>query len=230
MAKKMNAILDQTSSPANLVQILEDDILSGRLNPGTRLDEQALAKRFQVSRTPVREALRHLASSGLVEIKRNQGATVMELTTRCVVEMFQVLAELEGLAARLCARRMTRADMDALRRENDNCREKAAQDDQDGFILSNNAFHDMIWRCSQNHFLYQEACKLGKRLSPYRRYVTHPRRMHESCDDHSRLLEAIENGDSELADKLMREHVELIAGGAADVVVALENSVMHHIE
>lgn len=226
----MNAILDQTSSPANLVQILEDDILSGRLNPGTRLDEQALAKRFQVSRTPVREALRHLASSGLVEIKRNQGATVMELTTRCVVEMFQVLAELEGLAARLCARRMTRVDMDALRRENDNCREKAAQDDQDGFILSNNAFHDMIWRCSQNHFLYQEACKLGKRLSPYRRYVTHPRRMHESCDDHSRLLEAIENGDSELADKLMREHVELIAGGAADVVVALENSVMHHIE
>lgn len=222
----MNVTLDQTSSPANLVQILEDDILSGRLLPGTRLDEQALAKRFEVSRTPVREALRHLASSGLVEIKRNQGATVMELTTRSVVEMFQVLAEMEGLAARLCARRMTRADIEALRVENDICRAKAGEDDQTGFILANNAFHDVIWRCSQNQFLYQEAFKLGKRLNPYRRYVTHPRRMQESCDDHARLLQAIENGDGELADRLMREHVELIAGGAADVVVALESSVL----
>lgn len=224
--KRMNVTLDQTSSPANLVQVLEDDILSGRLHPGTRLDEQALAKRFEVSRTPVREALRHLASSGLVEIKRNQGATVMELTTRSVVEMFQVLAEMEGLAARLCARRMTRADIEALRIENDICSAKAEKDDQTGFILANNAFHDVIWRCSQNQFLYQEAYKLGKRLSPYRRYVTHPRRMQESCNDHSRLLQAIENGDGELADRLMREHVELIAGGAADVVVALESSVL----
>jgi DNA-binding GntR family transcriptional regulator len=226
----MNVILDQASSPASLVQVLEDDILSGRLLPGARLDEQALAKRFEVSRTPVREALRHLASSGLVEIKRNQGATVMELTTRSVVEMFQVLAEMEGLAARLCARRMTRADIEALRTENDICRVKADQDDQTGFILANNAFHDVIWRCSQNHFLYQEASKLGKRLNPYRRYVTHPRRMQESCDDHSRLLQAIENGDGERADRLMREHVELIAGGAADVVVALESSVLSHTD
>ncbi len=220
----MNATLDQTSSPANLVQILEDDILSGRLHPGTRLDEQALAKRFEVSRTPVREALRHLASSGLVDIKRNQGATVMELTTRKVVEMFQVLAELEGLAARLCARRMTRADIEALRIENDICCKKADQDDQTGFIQANNAFHDVILRCAQNQYLYEEALKLGKRLNPYRRYVTHPRRMRDSCDDHGRLLQAIESGDGELADKMMREHVALIAEGAADVVVALEGS------
>lgn len=220
----MNDQNDQGSSSSNLVQVLEDDILSGRLLPGSRLDEQALAKRFEVSRTPVREALRHLASSGLVEIRRNQGATVMELTTRGVVEMFQVLAELEGLAARLCARRMTRAEIEALSVQNDACRRMAEEDDQIGFLNANNEFHDLISRGAQNHFLHQEALKLGKRLNPYRRYITHPRRMKESSEEHDRLLRAIESGDSELADRLMREHVELIAGGAADVVVALESS------
>ncbi|MBK3746212.1 FCD domain-containing protein, partial [Paraburkholderia aspalathi] len=82
----------------------------------------------------------------------------------------------------------------------------------------------LISRGAQNHFLHQEALKLGKRLNPYRRYITHPRRMKESSEEHDRLLRAIESGDSELADRLMREHVELIAGGAADVVVALESS------
>lgn len=224
MAKIMNDKIDQVSSSSNLVQALEDDILSGRLIPGSRLDEQALAKRFEVSRTPVREALRHLASSGLVDIRRNQGATVMELTTRGVVEMFQVLAELEGLAARLCARRMTRAEIEATHVQSEQCRLMAIDGDQSGFLSANNEFHDLILRGSQNLFLYQEASKLGKRLNPYRRYITHPRRMQHSCEEHNRLLTAIENGDGELADRLMREHVELIAGGAADVVVALEGN------
>ncbi len=89
-----------------LVNELEKDILEGKLKPGARLDEQVLAKRFKVSRTPVREALRQLKSSGMVEIRQHQGAIVKSFTIPEFIELIQVMAELEGLCARLSARRM----------------------------------------------------------------------------------------------------------------------------
>lgn len=100
---RMNGAADDASElpksrAQDLLHKLEEEIFLGKLQPGTRLDEKLLAKRFNVSRTPVREALWHLASSGLVEIRRHQGAIVRQLTLVELVEMFQVMAELEGLA------------------------------------------------------------------------------------------------------------------------------------
>jgi DNA-binding GntR family transcriptional regulator len=211
------------SSSANLIRELEDDILSGRLKPGDRLDEQALARRFEVSRTPVREALRHLASSGLVEIRRNQGATVRTLTIAELVEMFQVLAELNGLAAKLCARRMSRSEVMALRALNEICEAEAAKGDHEGFFAANNDFHAFIDKGAQSGFLVEENAKLGKRLNAYRRHITfQPRRMQKSVEEHFRIVDAIEKGDGETAHQLMREHVDLLAGSATDVLIALE--------
>ncbi|MGV6875705.1 GntR family transcriptional regulator [Pseudochelatococcus sp. B33] len=218
----MSAQEDQVSTAGNMIQVLENDILSGLLRPGDRLDEQALAKRFQVSRTPVREALRHMASSGFVELRRNQGAVVKTLTTSEVVEMFQVLGELDGLAARLCARRMTKAEIAAVREQNAECLAHAQAGEESGFLAANTAFHGLIQKGSQNSYLMDEATRLARRLEAYRRYITHPRRMLPSCDEHAAIADAIERGDEDLAHSLMREHVNLIAGSAADVVVALE--------
>jgi len=219
----MSSEILQGSSTANLIRILEDDILSGKLKPGDRLDEWALAKRFDVSRTPVREALRHLASSGLVEIRRNQGAAVRTLTTTELVEMFQVMAELNGLAARLCARRMSRTELKELRRLNEVCEARAKEDDHDGFFEGNNTFHAYIEQGAQSSFLVEESVKLGKRLNVYRRHITfQPRRMLRSVEEHFRIVEAVEQGDEEAAHRLMREHVDLLAGSATDVLLALE--------
>src|ERR1700676_5006563 len=93
----------------SLRQQLEQEIAAGRLEPGTRLDEQEIAARFGVSRTPVREAFRLLAANNLVELRGRQGATVRAIKAQALIEMFQVMAELEGLCARLAARRVSQA-------------------------------------------------------------------------------------------------------------------------
>lgn len=211
------------STSASLVQALEDDILRSVLKPGDRLDEQALAKRFEVSRTPVREALRQLASSGLVEIRRNQGATVRTLTTSELIEMFQVMAELEGLCSRLCARRMKTPGMTEMRRLNEACEKLAKENDHDGFFAANNLFHEVIYCGSQNVYLQAEVRKLRNRVNVYRRHISfQPRRMIRSAEEHWKIIDAIESGDEEAAHRKMREHVDLLAGSAADVLLTLE--------
>ena len=86
---------------------LADQIISGELKPGQQLDEKALAEAFNVSRTPVREALRQLAASELVDWRPHQSAVVATITIPKMVEMFEVMAEVEGFCGRLAARRMT---------------------------------------------------------------------------------------------------------------------------
>jgi DNA-binding GntR family transcriptional regulator len=205
-----------------LTRLLEDEILNNTLKPGTRLDEQALANRFHVSRTPVREALRHLASSGLVEIRRNQGATVKRLQTGELIEMFQVMAELEGLCARLSARRMNAEECARLRELHDACAARASEGRHEQFFQANNEFHEVIYSGSRNAYLGAEIRKLANRLNVYRWYVTfQPRRMRHSVAEHLGIVEAIEAGEDEMAHRLMREHVDLLAGSAADVITAL---------
>lgn len=207
----------------NVVHVLEDEILEGILKPGTRLDEQALARRFSVSRTPVREALRHLASSGLVEIRRNHGSLVRQLTTNELIEMFQVMAELEGLCSRLCARRMTVEKIAELRAHNEVCEERARANDHDGFFDANTLLHEAIYSGSQSGYLQEEVRKLRNRVNVYRRHISfQPRRMIHSAAEHTKVIDAIERGDEDEAHRFMREHVDLLAGSAADVLVTLE--------
>ncbi|WP_199227207.1 GntR family transcriptional regulator [Aminobacter sp. AP02] len=222
MSEVMDDERETRLSADNLIRLLEDDILNSVLKPGDRLDEQSLARRFEVSRTPVREALRHLASSGLVDIRKNQGATVKRLTTAELIEMFQIMAEYEGLSARLSARRMTRDELTEMRKWHDECAARAEKEDHDGFYEANNLLHDTIFRGSRNVFLQVESRKLRNRLNVYRRHITTPRKMAKSVIEHRGIVDAIVAGDEELAHSLMRQHVDLLAGAAADVLLALE--------
>ena len=109
------------SLASRLAVALEADIVSGKLRPGTRLDEQALARRFKASRTPVREALRQLESRGMVENRPRQGAQVMQLSLASLIEMFEAMAWLEAACASLAARRHTQADRDAIQAAHEAC-------------------------------------------------------------------------------------------------------------
>ena len=221
-ARRKTERTKRVSRAENLLSQLEEEILLGKLPPGTRLDEKQLADRFHVSRTPVREALWHLASSGLVEMRRHHGAIVKQLTLVELIEMFQVMAELEGLCARLSARRMTLTERKQLHQIQKLAGKRIADQDFEGFFESNNVFHEAIFVGSKNHFLQQESRALRNRVNPYRRYITYqPGRMGKSQVEHAAIIEAIDAGDADEAQRRMRDHVNMLGEVVADFIASL---------
>jgi DNA-binding GntR family transcriptional regulator len=205
-----------------LLHRLESEILSGAIPPGTRLDEQTLAKRFAVSRTPVREVLWHLASSGLVQMRPHHGAVVRQFTITELVEMFQVMAEMEGLCARLAARRVTPQDRILLRASHEACEAAVNARDEAAFFAENNVFHEIISNASRNKFLITQQRDLRRLLDPYRRYLTRqPERMEKSIAEHGAVLDAIERGDPSAAGDTMRFHVNMLGEEAGDFIAVL---------
>ncbi|MCB1775666.1 MAG: GntR family transcriptional regulator, partial [Gammaproteobacteria bacterium] len=114
------------SQAIRLRDVLEDEIVNGELKPGDRLDEAALAERFGVSRTPIREAFKYLVGSGLVETIPNRGSFVASVGLPQLIEMFEVMAELEGMCARLAARRMSDNENTQLKTLLDSCTRASA--------------------------------------------------------------------------------------------------------
>lgn len=192
----------------SICNTIEDDIVTGVLTPGTKLDEAGLCERFGVSRTPVREALRFLAERGLVELIRNRGAFVAELSVPRLIEMFAVMAELEGMAGRLCARRMTSEQKSELLRSHKSCRAASRKKNPDDYYFRNETFHEAIVAGSNNAFLAEQATALRRRLQPYRRMQLRvPQRVRDSLDEHDGIVEAIVAGEAEQAEQLLKEHV-----------------------
>ncbi|GAA5236340.1 GntR family transcriptional regulator [Verticiella sediminum] len=191
--------------------ILESDIFSGKLAPGARLDEVDLATRFNVSRTPVREALRHLASAGLIQIRNRQPAQVVQLSAHRLIEMFQVMAELEGLCARLAARRITAQELEGLRALHTQLIELARTDKVEAFYEINRLFHEGIYAASQNEFLAEQTRALRNRIGAYRRLVTQrPSRRRDTLREHEDVLRCLAEGDDGGAAEAMRGHVNLL--------------------
>src|SRR5215213_3333424 len=152
-----------------LRDVLEDEIVTGKLRPGERLDEQSLAARFAVSRTPIREALMQLASTGLVDLQARRGAFVASLSFKDVIERFEVMAALEGMCGSLAARRITEAKQQVLEKTHEDCVREASQDNADAYYYANERFHLTIYEACQNAFLAEQARQLHSRLKPYRR-------------------------------------------------------------
>src|ERR1700760_4409686 len=117
-----------------LRESIEEEIATGKLLPGTRLDETELATRFGVSRTPIREAIKLLHGEGLIEHRPRRGAVVAQIGADRLVEMFEVMAELEAMCARLAARRMSDDEIDALQAAHEACRGAAKANDSDAYF------------------------------------------------------------------------------------------------
>lgn len=202
---------------------LEEEILMGTLRPGDRLEEPALAERFGVSRTPIREALHHLAAAGLIETHGRRGTFVAEIGPRRLLEMFDVMAGLEAMCAERAARRATEAEVETIRAAHLACAEAAADGDADGFYYANERFHEGIRAASRNGFLVEQADGLQRRLKPYRRLQLRARgRLRLAYEEHGRILEAIEAGDGPAAAAAMRAHVTVQGDRFADLVASLD--------
>ncbi len=213
-----------------LVRILEQEIVTGLLSPGERLDETSLASRFGVSRTPVREALNQLASTGLVEVRPRRGAAVAAPGLKELLEMFEVMAELEGLCGRLAARRMSGEEREALQTAHEACRACTEKHDGDGYYAANVTFHEAIYAGCHNRFLAEQTRALRNRLSPYRRLqLRRVNRIDESFAEHEAVLAAILAGDADEADRLLQSHVTVQGGSFADFVANLPVGSEHRV-
>ena len=187
---------------------LEHLVFTGELSDGERLDEIKLAKRFGVSRTPVREAIQKLATSGLVTQEPRRGAFVRQPGPVELLEMFEAMAELEAACGRLAAARISDEALEQLDAANSKCQAAIDQEDPDLYYHENEHFHHLIYRASGNGFLEQEAQKLHRRLKPFRRVQLHLRgRMKQSMAEHQKVVRALRDGNREVAAETLRGHV-----------------------
>ena len=205
-----------------LRESIEEEIATGKLLPGSRLDEVELAARFGVSRTPIRDALNLLLGEGLIENKARRGAVVAQITPKRLLEMFEVMAELEAMCARLAARRMTDEELAAFAVIHEECRSAAESRDADAYFYANERFHFALYTASHNAFLFEEAASLQRKLRPYRRLQLRVRnRVQRSFDEHQAILDALRAGDMELAVASVRNHVIVQGERFADLMASL---------
>jgi DNA-binding GntR family transcriptional regulator len=187
---------------------LEGLIFDGTFSAGERLDEVQLAERFSVSRTPIREAFQRLALSGLVQQVPRRGVFVRQPGPVELIEMFEVMAELEAVCARLAATRISDEALRDLYDTNARCNAAVSAQDADGYYRENERFHAIIYRQSGNSFLEQECLRLHRRLQPFRRVQLRLRgRLKQSMSEHEAIVAALETGDGEAAASAIRSHV-----------------------
>ncbi|MCE1235908.1 MAG: GntR family transcriptional regulator [Hyphomicrobiales bacterium] len=191
-----------------LRQALAEDIAYGRLAPGEALDETTLAERFGVSRTPVREALRELAATGLVEHRPHRGAVVASLDPDRLREMFVVMAELEALCAGWAAVSITSAERAELAAMHEAAGELVRIGDVARYREVNDRFHEFIYAASHNAFLQETVIGVRRRVLAFRRAQFQGLgRLVVSHAEHGRVVQAILRGDREAAAREMRAHL-----------------------
>ncbi len=205
-----------------LQETLEGLIVSGALKPGTRLDEAELVERFQMSRTPVREALKVLAGNGLVEMRGHQGVYVATISLPVLIEMFQMMSVMEGLCAKYAARRANAAQRARMNQIHAQLSELLVIADHERFYEVNREFHDALYDASNTHYLAEQTRTLRKRVGVYRRHVTfQPGRMAATIGEHKAIIEAIERNDPAAAFSAAADHVTLLQDDMVDLIAAI---------
>ena len=187
---------------------LRQRIFSHELPPGTWVDEQALAEHYGISRTPLREALKVLASEGLVTLKPRRGCYVTEISERDLDEVFSVMSMLEGECARLSAARASEDDLARLRAIHASLEKAAGKPDIDRFFEANQAFHQEVQHIADNRWLTQAITDLRKVIKLSRHHsLFSDGRLRQSLAEHRGLLDALSRRDVARSEQLMREHI-----------------------
>jgi DNA-binding GntR family transcriptional regulator len=188
--------------------MLADEIVRGVLSPGAALDENTLARRFEVSRTPVREAIRMLAASGLVEVRAHRAAVVARPSLDQLAGMFEAMAELEALCAGFAAERMTSVERRGLEVIHEKLRVLIQSGDPQSYHEVNEAFHNAIYNGAHNTYLADITLATRSRVQPFRRaQFRNLGRLSKSHIEHDRVVEAILRGEQAIAGSAMYAHI-----------------------
>lgn len=188
-----------------------DEIVCGRLAPGMALEEGEIARRFGVSRTPVREVIRELAATGLVQARAHRSAIVARPSSERLRGMFDVLAELEALCAGFSALRMTPDERQHLLQFHLSLAEMVQRSDTQRYHNMNERFHALIYLGSHNEYLAELTFATRTRLSPFSHMQFRALgRLNLSHNEHDRVVAAILQGDQSSAAAAMRTHIATV--------------------
>ncbi|GIW01602.1 MAG: hypothetical protein KatS3mg058_3005 [Roseiflexus sp.] len=212
--------LHQRTMTEQVMARLRDMILSGELAPGSRLDQNELARRFGVSLVPLREALARLQSRGLVRIVPHRGVFVESLSVEELLDIYQVREALEELAARLAAPRLTVADLATLDRLKIEMEQTATIDDFDAFLDLHREFHFTIYRAAGRRHLVQLIAQLWDLSARYRRFQLYafPERARASLFEIQAILDACHRRDPDALACMVRYKVHQTVVSLLDVM------------
>ena len=193
-------------------------IMSGQIPIGAQMRQAELAAELGVSRTPVREALRQLHTSGLIEVVPNRGAVVRVPSPWEVRDAYEVRAELEGLACERAVSRINDAELDELRAANQSMRDEVAKAKERGPVDSepptveyNDAFHTLIHRVADNEWLTREINEINHAFPRNVSWLVltgNKRQREENVAEHDRIVDALAAGDAQTARTEMQAHVK----------------------
>lgn len=193
-------------------------IMSGQIPIGAQMRQAELATELGVSRTPVREALRQLHTSGLIEVVPNRGAVVRVPSPWEVRDAYEVRAELEGLACERAVSRINDAELDELRAANQSMRDEVAKaktrgpvDSEPPTVEYNDAFHTLIHRVADNEWLTREINEINHAFPRNVSWLVltgNKRQREENVAEHDRIVDALAAGDAQTARTEMQAHVK----------------------
>jgi DNA-binding GntR family transcriptional regulator len=202
-------VLVRRSLHDELVGLLRDLIVDGELKPGQKVPEQDLCRRFGVSRTPLREALKVLAAEGIVTLTPNRGATVATITSEQIDELFPIMGALEALAGELACQRATTSDIRRVRQMHDKMMQQFARNDRKGYLRLNRDIHRDLFAISGNAALAQMYEQMLVRTHAIRFIAKKsPARWQEAVDDHARMIAALEARDGARLADILRRHLD----------------------
>jgi DNA-binding GntR family transcriptional regulator len=183
--------------------------VKGFLEPGTKLLENKLAEEMHVSRTPIREAIQKLAAEGFIKITPNQTLIVTEVSLEDVKEVLQIRGVLEGLAARITAKKITRQEIDELEEIVTQMSLYITKKDLTSYCQVDDEFHNLILNLCGNKWIIQIRDNLGNFIYRFRiKSLSVPGRLKYSLEEHQKIMESLQKHNSEEADRLSQIHME----------------------
>jgi DNA-binding GntR family transcriptional regulator len=193
----------------SVCQYLENAILDGRLEAGIRLVERDLAEKFNVSRPPIREAIRQLNTEGLVKIVPRKGAVVARISAKDVEEIYGVKILIEGFAAREAAKRMTEAELRKLKSLINKMALEIERENVFRYVKLAEEFHDLINKAAGNDKLYEIYKRLSKQIVCHKiNYLSASRGLRRSFEEHKKIFETLSQRDPERVESCIKQHIK----------------------
>lgn len=192
-----------------IADMLRDMIMTGKFKEGDKINENKLCERLEVSKTPLREALRVLSVEGLIKLVPNRGAFVTQPKFVEIKEMFDIMVLLEGFCARQACEKMEPEDFNHLEKLHEKLELEAEKNNNEGYIRINNRFHALVQEIAGNNTLNQILDGLRKKILLYRfKSLNAEGRMQNSIQEHRKLLEVFRRRNHEKAEILMQFHLK----------------------
>ena len=218
---KNKFLLDRVSLSIRVYDHVKRRIVANELPFGSKLTEDGLAKELGISRTPIREALNRLAQDRLVTVSPGRGAFVATFSFDDMVQLLEIRETLEGMAARLASKRITKETLEKLRQRLKAAAQKQEHNGYKGYLDADRDFHECVISACGNHQLSQLMKSLQDRIQMLRsRSVMLPGRARKSFQEHMEIIDALSARDPDLAEEKIRTHIRNVRG---DLEIAMAN-------